>query len=353
MTVDLDAVRHNVRAWLSWLAGRELWPVVKSRAYGLGLVAISRACVEAGAQRLCVVDIAEAQELREHDIKLPLVHIWATPPEEFEDALRLRTAVTIEDEQSARELSKVAIRNGIVAVAHVAIETDTGWSGIPAQRAAMFANAVRTLPGIRWEGVWTHIAGRDQMPSQLDVFTKAVEHLRGFGLPVPIEHVAATAPALWGAGGNAVRVGIGLYGSSSGGHVRNLSLRTALWLRAVVLSVKEYDRATALGYGGTGIARPGETIATLRLGYADGLPRALAVGGLVRLKGERCTIVGAIGMNFTMVRVPFGVTVRPGDIALVMGDEDGVRIDEVAQRAGSIPHQLVTSFAALSARPSV
>ena len=352
-SVDLAAVRHNVRAWLGWLAGRELWPVVKSNAYGLGLVKISRACIEEGAQRLCVVDIAEARELRESGIREPIVQVWATPPEEYEEALSLRAIVTIEDERGAQELSRVAINKGTVAVAHVAIETGTGWSGVPAHRAALFANSVRALPGIRWEGAWTHIAGRDQMLAQVEAFNVAVEHLRNFGLPVPLDHVAATAPTLWGAGGSAARIGIGLYGASPGGPARNLPLRTALSLRAAVVSVKEFDRPTALGYGGTSIARAGEAVATLRLGYADGMPRSLAVGGVVRLKDERCPIVGAIGMNFTMVKIPYGVTVRPGDIALVIGDEDGVRIDEMAQRAGSIPHQLVTSFAALSARPSV
>ena len=352
-SLDLAAVRHNVRAWLGWLAGRELWPVVKSNAYGLGLITVSRACLEEGAQRLCVVDIAEARELRENGIREPIVHVWATPPEEFEDALSLRTIVTIENERGAQELSRVAVMKGTVATAHVAIETGTGWSGVPAHRATMFANAVRALPGIRWEGAWTHIAGRDQMLAQVEAFNAALEQLRNFGLPVPFDHVAATAPAQWGAGGSAVRIGIGLYGASPGGPARNLPLRTALSLRTAVLSVKEFDRPTALGYGGTSIARPGEAVATLRLGYADGMPRSLAVGGMVRINGERCPIVGAIGMNFTMVKIPFGLTVRPGDTALVIGDEDGIRIDEVAQRAGTIPHQLVTSFAALSARPSV
>jgi len=346
LTLDLDAVRHNVRAWLGWLSGRELWAVVKSRAYGLGLADVSRACVEAGAQRLCVVDLADARELRESGVRAPVVQVWTTPPEEFEDALRLDTVVTVEDERGARELSKAAVGKGVVAAAHVAVETGTGWSGVPPYKAAQFASSVRALPGIRWEGVWTHIAGRDQLHAQLDAFKSAVTQLRTFGLAVPIEHVAATAPALWGAGGNAARIGIGLYGSSLGVSARGLSLRTALSLRAAVMYVKEFDRPTALGYGGTSVARPGEPIATLRLGYADGLPRSLAVGGIVLIKGERCPVVGAIGMNFTMVKVPFGVTVHPGDVALVLGDADGVRIDEVAQRAGTIPHQLVTSLSA-------
>jgi len=353
LSLDLEALRHNVRAWLSFLAGRELWAVVKSNAYGLGLARVARTCVEAGAQRLCVIDMREAHELREAEIMAPILHIWATPIDELEDAVKLNVGVTIESVEAAKELSRIAVGLGRVAVAHVAVETGTGWSGIPSNLGPRFASAVRSLPGVRWEGAWTHIASREQMLSQVDLFETAVGALRQHGLPVPIEHVAATAPALWGAGGQAVRIGVGLYGASPGGPVRQLTVRNALSLRATVLSVKQFGQATSLGYGGTSVAKPGDSIATLRLGYADGLPRALSAGGLVRIKGERCPIMGAIGMNFAMVKIPYGMTVKPGDEALALGDEDGVRIDEVAQRAGTIPHQLITSLAALSAHSSV
>ncbi|MBV8171062.1 MAG: alanine racemase [Candidatus Eremiobacteraeota bacterium] len=351
--LDLDVLRHNVRSWLGYLAGRELWAVVKSNAYGLGLLRVANACVEAGAQRLCVVDMSEALQLREAGIKIPIVHVWATPPGELEIAVKNDVIVTLEDLSNAKDLSRIAIRLGKIAVAHVAVETGTGWSGIPSNKGAAFADAVRALPGVRWEGAWTHIASREQMLSQLDLFYNAVDAMRASGLPVPMDHVAATAPTLWGVGGQAARIGIGLYGSHPGGPIRGLPVRTAVTLRATVLYAKQFEQATSLGYGGTSIAKAGECIVTLRLGYADGLPRSLAVGGQIKLQNERCPIVGAIGMNFTMIRVPYGVTVRPGDEALVLGDVDGIRLDEVAQRAGTIPHQLITSLSALSARPSV
>src|SRR5215469_208216 len=351
--LDLDILRHNVRSWLGYLAGRELWAVVKSNAYGLGLERVANACVESGAQRLCVVDMSEALALRAAGIKVPIVQVWATPADELETAVRNDVIVTLEDVELAKELSRHAIRIGKVAVAHVAVETGTGWSGIPSNRGTAFAGAVRLLPGIRWEGAWTHIASREQMLAQLDLFYSAVDAMRASGLPVPIDHVAATAPTLWGVGGQAARIGVGLYGSHPGGPIRGLPVRTAVSLRATVLYAKQFEQATALGYGGTSVAKAGECIVTLRLGYADGLPRSLAVGGQIRLHNERCPIVGAIGMNFSMIRVPYGVTVRPGDEATVLGDVDGVRLDEVAQRAGTIPHQLITSLSALSAPQSV
>src|ERR1700674_98872 len=353
LELKLDAVRHNVRAWLSYLAERELWAVVKSNAYGLGLIPVARACLEAGAHRLCVVDMQEAVRLCDAGISAPIVHVWATPLEELETAARLNVVATIEDERGAHELARIGDTRGKPALAHVAIETGTGWSGVPAAKIAQFASGVQGLKGVTWEGAWTHIAGQDSMPAQESAFDAAVSALRVSGLKVPITHLASTGPALWGAGGAAVRIGVGLYGSSLGRTHPQLALKTALTLRAPVMYVKRFDRPTALGYGGTAVAQAGEAIATLRLGYADGLPRALSVGGLAILGGERCNIVGAIGMNFTMLKVPFGVAVNAGGEAIVVGDMDGVRLDEVAQRAGTIPHQLITSLAALSVRPNV
>ncbi len=353
LELKLDAVRRNVRAWLSYLAGRELWAVVKSNAYGLGLVSVARACVEAGAQRLCVVDMQEAVQLCDAGIAVPIVHVWATPIEELETAARLNVVATIEDERGAKELSRIGAERGKPAVAHVAIETGTGWSGVPANKIAQFASAVQGLHGITWEGAWTHIAGHDSMPAQVSAFDAAVSALRVSGLKIPIEHIASTGPALWGAGGSAVRIGVGLYGSSLGRSHPQLALQTALTLKATVAYVKRFDRPTALGYGGAAVAKAGEGVATLRLGYADGLPRAFSLGGNAIVAGERCAIVGAIGMNFTMVKVPFGTEVKPGDEAIVLAEQDGVRLDEVAQRANTIPHQLITSLAALSARGNV
>jgi alanine racemase len=150
---------------------------------------------------------------------------------------------------------------------------------------------------------------------------------------------------LWGRTTGAVRIGIGLYGSTLGESGDAPELRTAIDVRATVIALKRFDVATPLGYGGKDVAAPGDSIATLRIGYADGLPSALADGGgAARIGGARCAIAGAIGMNCTMVRVRDGVDVRVGDEAMLLGDAAGIRIDEVASAAATIPHALLTSL---------
>jgi len=351
LRVDGDAIRHNVDAWGRLIAPRELWAVVKSDGYGLGAIEVSRACLEAGATRLCVIDLSEARELRGARVAAPIVHIAATSPSEFFLALDLDVEVTLEDWRAAETLDESAQRKKAIAAAHVAIDTGTGWSGIRPSDVKAFAKRASTLRHIRWLGVWTHVAGSGTMRDQLVEFARAVTTLRDAGLDFEYEHVASTAPTVLGAPGDAVRVGVGLYGSTFGETSLLLNLKTAIELRAPVVHVRRFESPTRLGYGGRASANAGDVIATLRLGYADGLPRGIANRGIVVFDREPAPIVGAIGMNFTMVRMPKNLQVKVGDEALVVGDIDGIRLDDVARAAGVMPHELCTALGNLRALP--
>jgi alanine racemase len=347
LTLDLESLRRNVSCWRAVLGAREVWAVVKSDAYGLGAVEVARACIDGGAERLVVLDVAEARPLRASGITAPIVQVFATPSADMGAAVHFGVIPSVEDEAGARALSAVANWRGRRMLGHVAVDTGTGLTGVPVVRAAELARVLATIPGVAWEGAWTHIAGRETLDVQMRSFATAVAALRAEGVGVPVLHAASTGPALWGVSSGAARIGVGLYGSTLGDAGACPGLRTCVEMRADVVAVKRFERAVPLGYGGRAHADAGETIATLRAGYADGLPRALADdGGAAIIKGERCAVAGAIGMNFTMVRVPLGVRVEVGDEALLLGDADGVRIDEVAQAAGTIPHALMTSLAA-------
>lgn len=344
LCVRLDAICHNVGAWRTFLGGRPLWAVVKCDAYRMGMEPVARAALSAGAERLCVVEISEASDLREAGVRAPILQVAATPREDFATALRDDVAVSVGDAESAAELARLATKLGRRARVHVAIETGTGWWGIPAAEAASFARTVAGLDNIEWEGVWTHIAGRDSMQAQSERLAGAVAALRHNGLAVPVVHAASTGPSMWGFGEGAARIGVGLYGSSLGNGKGPGSLRTALEVRAPVYAIRTFEEATPLGYGGTYVAEPGQTVVTLRIGYGEGLPKSLAGRGFVRLAGAQCPIVGAIGMNFTMVALPPNTNVEVGDEALLIGDAPGVRLDEVAEAAQTIPHNVLTMF---------
>ncbi len=339
-------MQHNVRVWKRRLAGRGLWAVVKSDGYRMGMLRAARACVAAGAERLCVIDVAEASALRSGGLEVPIVQICTTPLADLDTALRLGVIVTTDDIAGARELARLAAASGVVAKAHVAVDTGSGWSGVIPSVIGPFASEAATLRGVDWEGAWTHIAGPNSLQQQMERFQSAVAQLRAHGLRVPSLHVASTGPLLWGVKEGAARVGVGLYGSTftAAADGADVGLRTAVTLTAPIAMIRTFDEPTPLGYGGTYVAAPGERIVTLRLGYGDGLPRTLAGAGAALLKGQRCRIVGAIGMNYTMVSAPAGVEMGTEGLALLLGEAPGFALDQVAANAGIIPHSLLTAL---------
>jgi alanine racemase len=348
MRLDAGAIEHNARVWRSALAPRAVWPVVKSDAYRCGAVTVARACVRAGAQCLVIADVDEAAPLRAAGIDVPLLHVMATPYDALAYAVRAGVIPSVEDAEGARHLAAIAQWKGGSVRAHVAVDTGTGWSGVPAWRAKTFAVEVHAHRGIDWAGAWTHIASESSLHDQSVAFAGAVDDMRSEGLPVRIVHLASTGPTVWGAGGDAARIGIGVFGAAFGDTRFAPGLRTAVEVRAVVVGVKRFGEQTPLGYGGLDVALAGDAIATLRIGYADGMPRTFPADGVVLVRGARCRIAGAVGMNFTMVRLAPEVreTVALGDEGIVLGDIDGIRLDEVAASASLLPHQLITGFAA-------
>ena len=342
--VKLDAIRHNVAAWRRHLGGRPMWAVVKCDAYRMGMVPVARACLQAGVERLCVVEVWEAAILREAGICAPIVHVAATPESDLEQALRNEVVVSVADAARALKVSRLARELGITARVHVAIETGAGWWGVTPAEAAAFAREVAPLENIEWEAAWTHIAGRDSMSGQVRKLHAGVDQLRQNGVAVPLLHIGSTGPSVWGLAEGAARIGIGLYGAALGDEQQRARLQTALEVRAPVYGIRRFAEPMPLGYDGTYVALPGQTIVTLRIGYGEGMPKTLAGRGAVRLAGVLCPIVGAIGMNFTMVAVPPDVEVSPADEAIVVGDVEGVRLEEVAAAAQTIPHNLVTMF---------
>ena len=321
-----------------------MWAVVKCDAYRMGLIEVARTCQDAGAERLCVVETSEAAQLRDAGIDAPIVQIAATPDADIEAGIKLDVVVSIGDIARAKHVSRLATQCGKRAKAHIAVETGTGWWGVTGSDVPAFAREAAGLSNIEWEGVWAHIAGRDSMEAQVRRLHAAIDVLRANGLAVPTVHIGSTGPNVWGLEEGAARIGIGLYGAALGAGSQQERLRTALEISAPIYGIRRFSEPEPLGYGGTYVAMPGQTIVTLRIGYGEGMPKTLAGRGSVMLNGTQCPIVGAIGMNFTMVALPPNATVTADQEAIIVGDAPGVRLEEVAAAAQTIPHNIMTMF---------
>ncbi len=191
--VDLAAVRHNVRAILALLAGGakgmptpSLIAVVKADAYGHGAIPVGRAAVEAGAAMLAVASPAEGAELREAGLAQPILVLGAGDPSQAESLVRLDLAQTLCAKEMARALSEAARRLERPARVHVKIDSGLGRLGLRPEQAADFAAHIRGLPGLQFDGVFSHLAtGEDPHPGyaqlQLVAFHQAVSALREGG----------------------------------------------------------------------------------------------------------------------------------------------------------------------------
>jgi alanine racemase len=354
--VDASAITHNVRT-LKALTPQtaRFMAVVKADGYGHGAVAVARAALAGGADRLGVATVEEAVELREAGIRAPVL-VLAEPPADSADILvREGITVTVTSREMAAALSHAASAAGGQAVCHLKVDTGMHRIGVRAEEAGDFAQWLKALPGVLVEGVFTHFATADvpgdwEFDRQVTRFRNAVEEIRGAGLRPAIVHAANSAATMLHPQTHLdmVRCGIAIYGLEAAPSTRGVvQLRPAMSVRARVSFVKRIGLGDGVSYGLTWHASGPTTIATLPIGYADGVHRMLSNSMEVLIAGRRCQQVGRICMDQLMVEVPGNLDVRPGDQAVLVGTQGGesILMRELAERAGTIDYELACGFA--------
>jgi len=362
--VDLAAIRHNVEYLRSVVAPSAVWAVVKANGYGHGAVEVARTALAAGAEGLCVALVHEAVELRDAGIDAPILVLSEQPVDLVDDIVRYRLMATVYTAAFVDELAAAASARGVEGVP-VHLKIDTGMQRVGAQPGdaadvvAAIAAHGSTLVIV---GVFTHLAVADDPADgftaiQLERFDDVLADLAtalpgaGSGSTQLLVHTANSAGALAhpGARRSFVRVGIAVYGLSPGHGVDALcsELRPALSLRARVSHVKRVSAGSRISYGLRHTFATDTTIATVPIGYADGVPRRLfSVGGGVLIGGRRCRIVGAVTMDQLMVDVG-DQRVTVGDDVVLIGEQDGVagperiRAEDWADLLGTIGYEIV------------
>lgn len=345
--IDLEALLHNFRLARE-LAGPHcpILPIIKAQAYGHGAVPVGRALQGEGAMAFGVATPGEAMELREAGIRVPLYLLagpW-TAPGDFLIQNRL-TPVLFNEAQ----LQYLQQSSGAPLEFHLKVDTGMTRLGVLPGDLENFLNRLQRYPRLKMTGVMTHLAQADETfegptARQFETFTQVKSLVEAKFPGTAVFHIANSAALLGKKIGpfDWARPGIMLYGANPHPRLKaGERLKPVMSFETEVLSLKEVSKGTAVSYGGEWVADRPSRIAVLPAGYADGYHRSLGNHGEVLIEGRRFPVVGRVCMDLTMVDVTDAPGIRLGSKVLLWGP--GLRVEEVAERAGTISYELLCS----------
>lgn len=353
--IDLDALRHNYRQATSRLGPRtSVIGVVKSDAYGHGMLAVAEELVSCGAVFLAVSKYWEAEELRRHGIEVPILVLLGCEPDQVEPALQSGIRPALFRMDHARLMSKTAVSLGIHAPIHLKVDTGMGRLGVPVDRIGGFLDELLSLPGIVLEGVLSHFAVADERDKtfsdrQVDRFLEVLTMIAAKGWELPYAHISNSAGILDlpHAHFQLVRPGIMLYGSPPSTELhRPAQLRPVMSFKSRILQLKDVPPGQPVGYGRTYVTDRASRIATVPVGYDDGYFRALSNCGQVLVRGRRAQVVGRVSMNMITVDVTHIQEAREDDEVVLLGSQGKERItaEELAELCGTISYEIYCSI---------
>lgn len=349
--VDLDAVAANVGA-LRARSGTDVIAVVKADAYGHGAEAIAEAAIGSGAVGLAVATVEEGIVLRRTVPEaMVLVLLGAQGQSERDAAIASHLATTVWETESAAALGAAARAAGTTAAVHFKVDTGLTRLGSPVAEAVDRYAAIAKLPGIRIEGVFTHLARSDEADlsttvlqlDRFDAFLGAIDRPRWVHASATGGVASVETRALM----TAIRPGLALYGLHAAPHLADrLALRPALRWTSRVHRVIDVPAGTGVSYGHEYRLPRAGRIATVPVGYGDGLPRAAGRHARLLVGGTAVAIAGRVAMDHVMLDVTGIEGVKAGDEVVVIGTQGGlvVTADDLAAACGTINYEVVTAI---------
>ena len=348
-----EHIVSNMRAIRASLpAGTKFLGVVKADAYGHGAVPVARALEQNGADYLAVACLAEALELRGADVRLPILILGCTPPEDVPQLLAHGITQAVADSETAEAYSAAAGAAGRTLRVHIKLDTGMSRLGFLCDEGNMAGSvaavaAACALPGLEAEGVFTHFAVSDEPGAEAKAYTErqfsrfsaAVAALESRGVRFALRHCAATGGTLFYPeyALDMVRPGILLYGYGDGAH--KLELRPGMTLLSRIAAVKRYPAGTKISYGGTFTTERETRMGVVPIGYADGLHRALSNKACFWTKDGYAPQRGRICMDMCMIDPTDLPGVGVGDTVEIFGAHSDLKA--LAARAGTISYELL------------
>jgi alanine racemase len=360
--IDREAIRHNLKRFRKLLGPDvKMLAVVKADGYGHGAVEVARVALATGATILGVSSVDEGIELRRADIAAPVLILTEPPIEAIPLILQHQLIPSIYNMEFALALGEMADAQGRVSPYHLKVDTGMNRVGVHHSDAGDFLRSISFHRGLELQGVFTHFATSDDVATyefqrQLERFEQALAVIRYMGVNPGIIHAANTAAAIRyrQARYNMVRLGLGIYGLHPSEVTRQLiDLRPAMSVHARISFLKPVPVGEGVSYSYTYRSPGNVLIATLPIGYGDGLARMLSNQMDVLIDGRRLPQVGTICMDMMMVEINQRssalkprVSVQLGDEAIIVGasGDESISLDDMARTLGTINYELACRF---------
>lgn len=369
--VNLAHLRHNLRVIERSLGdgstaarSAKIWGVLKADAYGHGAPAVARTLERAGIAGLCVALLEEAVELRAAGIRVPILVMggyYGTRRDGLDELLANNLLPVVYDAGQIERIAAFARFEAETQVrVHLKVDTGMGRLGASGRELDAVMEALLRHPEVQLDGLMTHFAcpdaaDLDPTRAQLRAFNAIARRTAEIGLSPRIKHAANSAALLRlpEARLDVVRPGIALFGyegSAVGERTTAGELKPVMRVCSEVVAMREIPTGERIGYGHTWQARRPSVIATVPMGYADGLSRSLSNQGHALVRGRRVPVAGTISMDLTMLDVTDIPDARVGDEVVFLGAQEGplgrdsISAAEIAAASGTIPWEVLTSI---------
>ncbi|WP_240508078.1 alanine racemase [Virgibacillus indicus] len=327
--IDLSAFKENVKTLKLTAKKSMLLAVIKTNAYGHGVVPIGLAAVEAGAERLGVTTVKEGALLRENDISVPVHLLSAVMPEQADEIAAKNLTASVSSKELAVALSRAAVKKGNSISVHLKIDTGLHRFGIEPDEAIAFCQSCYHLPNLHWEGIYTHFSSADEADwetteKQYKLFMRTVSKLADQGFFFPIYHVGGSTITIERSDMHLdiVRPGIALFGYQPDARQEKIiSVKPVMKLKSKILHIKELPPKTPVGYGGEYVTETTKKIAVVPIGHGDGYQRALSNKGEMLVGGKRAKIIGTISLDQTLIDITNIPNVKVGDEVVLLGSQ--------------------------------
>ncbi|MCW5967804.1 MAG: alanine racemase [Blastocatellales bacterium] len=357
--ISIPSLLHNYRVIRGHLSGDvRLMTVVKANAYGHGAVECAKALESAGADWFGVALVEEGIALREGGIRRPIFCLGGFWRGQAGAIIEYNLTPAVYKIDAVEELNARAGEAGRTVDVHLKVDTGMGRLGVGIEDVPAFARLISVNGNLKLDGVLTHFADADSVETgytnrQIELFHSAVNIVKSLGFDPRYEHMAGSAGVHahrrgWG---NLARAGAALYGLTRDvltPAIEPWDLRPVMSLHTRIIYLKSVPPGTAIGYGRTFVTQRESRIATLPVGYADGLRRAHSNNGRVIVRGRRAPIVGRVSMDLTLVDVTDVDGVRVGDEAVLLGGQGSERIsaEDLAVEEGTVSYEVVCGVSA-------